>query len=215
MAGTIECPGCGETYNVVHRKPGRVFVCHCGRTLRRPVEPEERWWRPPPWVRQNAALWVALFLIGGFLLVIALPNFMHFCARSKQSEAKSNLKSLWLAQLVHPREFGRFDDDLERIGFSPERGNRYAYFGSAIGPVQYRLEGDRPPRGAHTIVSVDTFKYVTKEALPSLGASGCPITTGFDPEGRPIDLGASGEGDEARYLAYAIGDLDNDPAYDC
>jgi type IV pilus assembly protein PilA len=40
----------------------------------------------------------------GILAAIAIPDFLKFQARSKQSEAKVNLKSLWTAQKV---VFGR------------------------------------------------------------------------------------------------------------
>src|SRR5438093_2141255 len=63
----------------------------------------------------------------GILAAIAIPNFIKFQARSKQSEAKTNLKALFTAQKAY---FGERDQFLTRgdtIGFSPEQSNRYYY----------------------------------------------------------------------------------------
>src|SRR5215813_15099935 len=63
----------------------------------------------------------------GILAAIAIPNFIRFQARSKQSEAKTNLKGVFTGQRSY---FGERDADssfVANIGFAPERGNRYIY----------------------------------------------------------------------------------------
>src|SRR3982074_730659 len=63
----------------------------------------------------------------GILAAIAIPNFIRFQARSKQGEAKSNLKSMFTAQRSFYQEKDRYSIYVDEIGFSPERGNRYGY----------------------------------------------------------------------------------------
>src|SRR5262244_1949848 len=63
----------------------------------------------------------------GILAAIAIPNFIRFQARSKQSEAKSNLKSMFTAERSFYQEKDKYSIYINEIGFSPERGNRYSY----------------------------------------------------------------------------------------
>lgn len=63
----------------------------------------------------------------GVMAAIAIPNFMKFDARSKQSEVKANLKSAFTAQRVYFQERDRWGRTFEEIGFLPEPGRRYTY----------------------------------------------------------------------------------------
>ena len=63
----------------------------------------------------------------GILAAIAIPNFLKFQAKSKQSEAKGNLKSLFTAQRSQYQEHDKYLTLVGELGFSPERGNRYYY----------------------------------------------------------------------------------------
>src|SRR5215471_10273434 len=63
----------------------------------------------------------------GILAAIAIPNFIRFQARSKQSEAKANLKSLFTAQRSYFQEKDMYVNYINTIGFAPERANRYYY----------------------------------------------------------------------------------------
>src|SRR5262249_62039893 len=63
----------------------------------------------------------------GILAAIAIPNFIRFQARSKQSEAKSNLKSMFTAERSFYQEKDKYSVYINEVGFSPERGNRYSY----------------------------------------------------------------------------------------
>src|SRR5205085_1607590 len=63
----------------------------------------------------------------GILAAIAIPNFIKFQARAKQSEAKANLKAVYTAEKAYYQEKDTYSNEVGRIGFAPERGNRYAY----------------------------------------------------------------------------------------
>src|SRR5437879_6927484 len=63
----------------------------------------------------------------GLLAAIAIPNFLRFQARTKQSEAKANLKSMFVAEKAYFQEKDTYSSATLSIGFAPERSNRYQY----------------------------------------------------------------------------------------
>src|SRR5258707_14566188 len=69
----------------------------------------------------------------GILAAIAIPNFIKFQARSKQSEAKANLKAMFTAEKAYLQEKDKFSTLVREVGFAPERNNRYAYFANGTG----------------------------------------------------------------------------------
>jgi len=105
---------------------------------------------------------IAILNVITFLIVIiGIENFVKFQARSKQSEAKANLKALWTAEMAYRQEKDVFTTDVGRAGFEPERGNRYQY--NALGYSQANLEQrtgtltDATP--LRDGIAVDVFKY--------------------------------------------------------
>jgi type IV pilus assembly protein PilA len=62
----------------------------------------------------------------GVVAAIAVPNFVKFQCRSKQSEAKGNLKALYVAEESHRAEVDAYDGDVATIGFTP-RGEKLRY----------------------------------------------------------------------------------------
>ena len=67
----------------------------------------------------------------GILAAIAIPNFIRFQAKSKQSECKTNLKAAYVAQKSYFAEKDDYGETAEEIGFMPEGRNRYLY---RVGP---------------------------------------------------------------------------------
>src|SRR6266481_5592785 len=55
----------------------------------------------------------------GILAAIAIPNFIKFQARAKQSEAKANLKAIFTAQKAFFQNQDRYCTDMTLVGFSP------------------------------------------------------------------------------------------------
>jgi type IV pilus assembly protein PilA len=72
---------------------------------------------------------VATSVVLGLLAAIVVPGFLRFPCRSKQSEAKGNLKALYVMQESYRAEFDRYTTSVPDLGFVP-RGPRvrYAYF---------------------------------------------------------------------------------------
>jgi type IV pilus assembly protein PilA len=104
-------------------------------------------------------LMIAVAIVG-ILSAIAIPNFAKFQARSKQTEARVNLKAMFTAQRAFVAERDRFSKLVNEIGFAPERNNRYAYFTGSDGTQEIR---DAPtPRSApdDTAIQFDSFRYV-------------------------------------------------------
>ena len=137
----------------------------------------------------------------GILAAIAIPNFIKFQARSKQSEAKANLKAIFTAQKAFFQEKDRFSSQTGEVGFEPERNNRYAYFLSNTGNIEDRAASTIAQATTYTGVGVDTFKYGTALAqtyadtvcTQVAGVSGTPATS---------------------FIASAIGNIDADATKD-
>jgi type IV pilus assembly protein PilA len=64
----------------------------------------------------------------GLLAALAIPNFIKFQARSRQSEVKANLKAVFTAQKSYYGDKAAYCTAGDVIGFAPEHGNRYAYW---------------------------------------------------------------------------------------
>jgi type IV pilus assembly protein PilA len=103
----------------------------------------------------------------GILAAIAIPNFIKFQARSKQSEAKANLKALFTAEKAFFQEKDKFSSLVGEVGFAPERNNRYAYFADATATFDNR-SGTTATTGTNaTAIQADVFKNYTVQALPT------------------------------------------------
>jgi len=140
----------------------------------------------------------------GILAAIAIPNFVKFQARSKQSEAKANLKAMFTAQKAYAAEKDRFSELTGEIGFSPERNNRFAYFNGVAGTTENRDAAAIASAATDSIISYDKFKYTTAApfnvALNTVPASACGLAA-------PGILNAD-------WTGMAQGQVDNDATMD-
>jgi type IV pilus assembly protein PilA len=101
----------------------------------------------------------------GILAAIAVPNFVKFQCRSKQSEARGNLKAMYVAEESYKAEFDSYgtvaaidgqaasQTATNQIGFVP-KGNRLRYIYSAISNGQTGTQAQFD--GTATGGSVDT-----------------------------------------------------------
>ncbi len=62
----------------------------------------------------------------GILAAIAIPNFLRFQAKSKQSEAKTNLGGIFTAETAYFGEHNTFGD-LDVVSWAPVGTSRYRY----------------------------------------------------------------------------------------
>jgi len=92
--------------------------------------------------------------IVGILAAIAVPNFLKFQNRCKQTEAKNNLSAIYTAQISYFGEFNGFGNTFSDVRWVYEGNTRYEYFLSnseATGSVS----GLTLPSG----VAVSTFAF--------------------------------------------------------
>ena len=163
----------------------------------------------PPKSNQNLVLLIVLVVGGlsllccvGTLAAIAVPNFLKFGARSKQAEAKSNLKGAFMAEKSWMVEHDAYSESIEEIGFSPERNNRYSYFFSkSVNPL---LPGS-PDGGQHTGVAVE----------PRMGVGPAGALYAAIPPALISELGLRGKClERCNITIVAAGNLDTDPTID-
>ena len=146
----------------------------------------------------------------GILSAIAIPNFMKFQARSKQSEAKSNLKALFTAQRSYFQEKDKYLTELNVLGFKPERGNRYTYINAAAcSSYEDRTTVEVTSPTDANCITVDTFKYdtATSDPAPTATAPTWATAGGSDPD----FPGVSGSCPDCNFSAQAAGNVDNEP----
>ena len=63
----------------------------------------------------------------GILAAIAIPNFLRYQAKTKQSEAKTNLSSIFTSEIAYFGEYDTFTGDMNDLGWEPEGDTRYTY----------------------------------------------------------------------------------------
>jgi hypothetical protein len=139
-----------------------------------------------PSTGRSRLAWAAVlaFPFLGLLAGLALPFQIRFAARPRQSECEGNLKSWFVQQRTRQQGVAL---ELDTVGFSPERGNRYAYFaGPAPLEDRSRVEVSRP-KGAVGI-GVDTWRHetvrpITFEDLPPDVARITGLSGGQCPQG--------------------------------
>jgi type IV pilus assembly protein PilA len=121
-------------------------------------------------------LMIAVAIVG-ILSAIAIPNFAKFQARSKQTEARVNLKAMFTAQKAFAAERDRFSNLVSEIGFAPERNNRYAYFTGQAGTKETRSAALAVPLPDNTAVEFDSFRYVNAEIFDPTQINGDPAAS--------------------------------------
>ena len=144
----------------------------------------------------------------GILSAIAIPNFMKFQARSKQSEAKSNLKALFTAQRSYFQEKDKYLAEISVLGFKPERGNRYQYINAASCTYEERMTVDVSSPTDASCITVDTFKYDTATSNPTPTATAPTWSTVGGSS--PAFPGVSGDCPDCNFSAQAAGNVDNE-----
>ncbi|RYZ69995.1 MAG: prepilin-type N-terminal cleavage/methylation domain-containing protein, partial [Proteobacteria bacterium] len=89
----------------------------------------------------------------GILASIAVPNFKKFQVKARQSEAKSQLTSLYTAEKAFHGEWAGYTADFRDIGYAPEGRMRY-HVGQAAGYVPAPpFQPSNNIAGASTVIS--------------------------------------------------------------
>jgi type IV pilus assembly protein PilA len=147
----------------------------------------------------------------GILAAIAIPNFIKFQARSKQGEAKANLKAWFTTERAYLQEKDRYSESIKTIGYAPERGNRYFYTFSQTENCQVRGAGGiTDPAGDVTCIEVDQGKYTTSDAKPGRSTTVSFSYPATSPGDDPAQPGISGPCPGCNVDGFAAGQIDND-----
>ena len=64
----------------------------------------------------------------GVLAAIAIPNFLRYQAKSKQSEAKTNLGAIGTTAEAYRAEHDTYETNFSGLGWQPQGTCRYEYF---------------------------------------------------------------------------------------
>src|SRR5437870_2281316 len=142
----------------------------------------------------------------GILAAIAIPNFIKFQARSKQSEAKANLKAMFTTEKAFFQEKDRYSTLVNEVGYAPERNNRYAYYLDTGGTHETRTGTTPVRKTTDSAIDVDTFKYPGGlEAAADTNPSALPCAKG--------SIGITGTGPYT-FVGAAQGNIDSDATLD-
>jgi type IV pilus assembly protein PilA len=185
---TVTCAGCGNRFSVGGQAPGSSNSTKLILII----------------VAAVAAVPVVVAIIG-ILAAIAIPNFIRFQARSKQSECKTNLKAFATASRSYFYEHDQYTPVLSDLGFKPERGNRYAYF-AGPGTQEDRSKAVATGAPGDTQIGMDLFRYagskpITMRDVPATLAGG-------------VVPGVSGTCPDCTIVAVCAGTVDNDATLD-
>jgi prepilin-type N-terminal cleavage/methylation domain-containing protein len=147
----------------------------------------------------------------GILAAIAIPNFIRFQARARQSEATSNLKTLFTGL----RTFSKLPHSEIRVpGFAPERGNRYSYhMNDPCTSSEDRTGVNVVQNSTDDCIQADLFKF---PRLPALFTPIAPAGVTWNAKATANNMtstaGLYGAGEDWDFLGVAAGDVDNDPS---
>ncbi|MBU8895979.1 prepilin-type N-terminal cleavage/methylation domain-containing protein [Corallococcus sp. M34] len=128
----------------------------------------------------------------GILAAIAIPNFIRFQAKSKQSEAKTNLKALYTSQKAYFGEKDKYLSNYKTLGFTPEAGNRYSY---GLAPACKNAAAVTLRSYTVGCIEQDVARFPTPP-----GTAADPVTT----------VGVVGTCPSCDFNASAVGNVDND-----
>jgi len=133
----------------------------------------------------------------GILAAIAIPNFLRFQAKAKASEAKANLKGIYIAESSYLRGTDYFGDFVE-IGWEPV-GKRL-YFAYTI-----NTDIDVDPQSTPGIIAIEPSKLDVRATNGVKGSLDFTMESPPFPSPPPTDLGLSADFDS--FVAAAAGDI--------
>jgi len=128
----------------------------------------------------------------GILAAIAIPNFLQYQARARQSEARTNLGGVFVSETAYLGENGRYGS-FQEVGF---------VLASATNRYTYRSPANGGAGGSAGAIGVDLFQ--TALPTPTTQAAGTVVSGGT--------LAVAGA--PAQFTATASGNIDGDATLD-
>lgn len=138
--------------------------------------------------------------IVGILAVVAIPNYLTYQARTRQSEARANLAAIFTAQISFFAEniSNSYGTGFVTIGWKPHGNTRYTYALAGGGSVE-------PASNPVYLVATNEVTNTIGAAVVSPGGGSCV----------PSSDTPGGGGVPAAFVAQAIGNTDGDVTPDC
>lgn len=138
----------------------------------------------------------------GVLASIAVPNVNKYIAKSRQSEAKTNLASLYTSEKAFYAEYNAYHSMFGAIGYSPEGKLRYVagFSGAGVGEAAAANGYSTVPTGIG--VNRDTFNYCGT-TVANMTTSGCMILNGSDNSVPTANVGGAYTINNATFTAGA------------
>ena len=101
----------------------------------------------------------------GIIAAIAIPNFLRYQAKTKQTEARTNLGIIFSAQVAYFGENDAFASSVGDLGWIPIGTTRYAY--SVIGSSSTHFTA-RATGNIDTDTTIDTWEINQDKNLITL-----------------------------------------------
>lgn len=150
----------------------------------------------------------------GLLSAVAIPNFLKFQARTKQSEPKANLKALFVAQRTYFMERDAYTSSVSLLSWVPERGNRYFVVTGCAQLSSRALAAENVVAGDCGF-GVDVFKGFNALNTAAITNITATAATAFAGTCAPAaNVGCVSPGNNGAFLAMAAGNVDNDATLD-
>ncbi|NQZ00528.1 MAG: prepilin-type N-terminal cleavage/methylation domain-containing protein [Bdellovibrionales bacterium] len=140
----------------------------------------------------------------GILAAIAIPNFQEFQAKSRRSEAKSQLGGIYTALTAFAGEYTVYSTDFGMTGFRPTGDLKY---NSGFAGASFNLSAAFPEYTG----TLENNQNSTEEACGASAACEVNYNVGFG--GGDGSLGATAA-TNTTFIAASAGDIDGDAAVD-
>jgi len=137
----------------------------------------------------------------GILAAIAIPNFLKFQCKSKQSEAKTNLSGLFTAEKTFFGEYNTYGTDLISVNWQPDGTPLYLYGFNESFPTTV------PGIPAYTGANNST--YIASVHQDAAGSPRYNSAKMFDLTGGSLVLPSTSINGQ-QFMAGASGDVDTD-----
>ena len=134
----------------------------------------------------------------GILAAIAIPNFLRYQAKSRQSEAKTNLGAIFVAETAYLSENSKYGSFSE-VGYAlAGNTNRYTY--------------RSPAPGGNAASAGTAYPAANYDQIPCGAPAGCPVQSDASPA--VPSLASNGTSGAVGFTASAVASIDNDATID-
>ncbi|PID78388.1 MAG: dolichyl-phosphate-mannose--protein mannosyltransferase [Deltaproteobacteria bacterium] len=83
----------------------------------------------------------------GILAAIAIPNFMNYQCKARQTEAKSNLGTIRVNEEAYRAEYDTYSNSLSAIGFGTQGDAKYTYSITGVSATTFTATANATLKG--------------------------------------------------------------------